>query len=70
VVDVAAPDAQAGIWTLGVRPATEELHVRRSVLAATAATDLDLTSVRPLTPSLEELYRRAVERFRSAAAAG
>jgi hypothetical protein len=46
-----------------VKPASDETRVRRSVLAAASSTGLDLTSVRPLAPSLEEIYRRAVERI-------
>jgi ABC-2 type transport system ATP-binding protein len=62
VVDVAAPRRSQDPWILGVRPAGDETRVRRSILAAAASTGLDLTSVRPLPPSLEEIYRRAVEK--------
>jgi ABC-2 type transport system ATP-binding protein len=62
VVEVTEPRRQGEPWVVGVRPAGDETRVRRSILAAAAATGLDLTSIRPLAPSLEEIYRRAVER--------
>jgi ABC-2 type transport system ATP-binding protein len=49
-------------WRLGVTPASDSARVRRAILAAASSTGLDLTSVRELPPSLEEIYRRAVER--------
>jgi ABC-2 type transport system ATP-binding protein len=61
VVEVATPSRPLDPWIVGVRPAGDETRVRRSILAAAASTGLDLTSVRPLPPSLEEIYRRAVE---------
>jgi ABC-2 type transport system ATP-binding protein len=62
VVDVAAPRRAIDPWTVSVRPAAEETRIRRSILAAAASTGLDLTSVRAVAPSLEEIYRRAVEK--------
>jgi ABC-2 type transport system ATP-binding protein len=62
VVEVTAPRRSADPWVVGVRPAADETRVRRSILAAAASTGLDLTSVRPVAPSLEEIYRRAVEK--------
>jgi hypothetical protein len=62
VTDVRAPRRVSEPWVLTVSPAGEETRVRRAVLAAAAATGLDLTSVRSVAPSLEEIYRRAVER--------
>jgi ABC-2 type transport system ATP-binding protein len=62
VVEVSAPKRTGEPWLIGVRPASEETRVRRAILAAATSTGLDLTSVRPLAPSLEEIYRRAVER--------
>ena len=62
VVEVKAPRRPAEPWLVGVRPAGDETRVRRSILAAAASTGLDLTSVRPVAPSLEEIYRRAVEK--------
>jgi ABC-2 type transport system ATP-binding protein len=63
VVEVTAPKRTGEPWLVGVRPASEETRVRRAILAAASSTGLDLTSVRPLAPSLEEIYRRAVERI-------
>ena len=62
VTDVAAPARPSDPWTVTVRPAAEDARVRRAILAAATSTGLDLTSVRAIAPSLEELYRRAVER--------
>jgi ABC-2 type transport system ATP-binding protein len=62
VREVQAPRRAGESWVLTVAPAGEETRVRRSVLAAAASTGLDLTSVRSVPPSLEEIYRRAVER--------
>jgi ABC-2 type transport system ATP-binding protein len=62
VVEVNEPRRQGEPWGVGVRPAADETRVRRSILAAASSTGLDLTSIRPLAPSLEEIYRRAVER--------
>ena len=62
VVEVKAPRRPADPWLVGVRPADDETRVRRLILAAAASTGLDLTSVRPIAPSLEEIYRRAVEK--------
>jgi ABC-2 type transport system ATP-binding protein len=62
VVEVTQPRRAADPWLIGVRPTSEETRVRRAILAAASSSGLDLTSVRPLAPSLEEIYRRAVER--------
>lgn len=62
VIDVTAPKGSGGHWVVGVRPVEQETQVRRAILAAASANGLDLTSVRSLAPSLEEIYRRAVER--------
>jgi ABC-2 type transport system ATP-binding protein len=62
VSGVAEPKRSTDPWTLTVRPAADDVRVRRSVLAAASSTGLDLTSVRAVPPSLEEIYRRAVER--------
>ena len=62
VVDVRMPTRSFDPWVVGVKPASDETRVRRAILAAASTTGLDLTSVRPLAPSLEEIYRRAVER--------
>jgi ABC-2 type transport system ATP-binding protein len=62
VVEVAAPSGHDHVWLASVSPAGEATRVRRAILAAAAATGLDLTSVRSVPPSLDEIYRRAVER--------
>ena len=62
VTEVVAPRRTGDGWLLSVTPASDETRVRRAVLAAAGATGLDLTSVRSVAPSLEEIYRRAVER--------
>ncbi len=62
VTAVAAPTRTNPAWSMAVKPAADETRVRRSILAAAASTSLDLTSVRSVAPSLEEIYRRAVEK--------
>jgi hypothetical protein len=62
VAAVTAPRRGNPAWSVEVRPAADETRVRRSILAAASSTGLDLTSVRSVPPSLEDLYRRAVER--------
>jgi ABC-2 type transport system ATP-binding protein len=62
VVDVSAPERPDGPWVAAVSPIGDETRVRRAILAAAASTGLDLTSVRSVPPSLDEIYRRAVER--------
>jgi len=59
---VKAPSRPIDPWVVDVKPATEDTRVRREILAAAAANGFDLTSVRPVPPSLEDIYRRAVER--------
>ncbi len=49
-------------WNVTVKPASDDARVRRAILAAATSTGLDLTSVRPIEPALEDIYRRAVER--------
>jgi ABC-2 type transport system ATP-binding protein len=62
VTAVSAPRRSIDPWTLTVTPAADSARVRRAILAAASSTGLDLTSVRELPPSLEDIYRRAVER--------
>ena len=59
---VTAPRRSHPAWSISVKPASEGTRVRRAVIAAAASTGLDLTSIRSLEPSLEDIYRRAVER--------
>ena len=62
VTSVVAPRRASEPWSVTVKPAGDSTRVRRSILAAASSTGLDLTSVRELPPSLEDIYRRAVER--------
>ena len=61
VTAVTPPRRPGDPWIAEVQPIGDETRVRRSILAAAASTGLDLTSVRSVAPSLEEIYRRAVE---------
>jgi ABC-2 type transport system ATP-binding protein len=49
-------------WTLTVAPGSDPIAVRTGILAAVAAEGLPLASIRAVTPSLEDIYRRAVAR--------
>ena len=51
-----------GSWRLIVRPATAEGGVRQQVLVAAVEQGLRLTAIRPLVPSLDDIYRSAVVR--------
>jgi len=62
VVRVRAPERRRAPWVVDVRPSSEDTAVRRAIVAASASNGLDLTSVRAVAPSLEDIYRRAVER--------
>ncbi|HET7030528.1 MAG TPA: ABC transporter ATP-binding protein [Candidatus Limnocylindrales bacterium] len=62
VSDVTAPAEPNRPWTVTVRPAADGIRVRRSILAAAMSLSLDLTSLSTVPPSLEDIYRRAVER--------
>jgi ABC-2 type transport system ATP-binding protein len=62
VTSVTPPRRPTEPWSLTVKPASDSARVRRAILAAASSTGLDLTSVRELPASLEDLYRRAVER--------
>jgi len=49
-------------WIVAVRPPSAEGRVRQAILALAAAEGLHLVSLRPIVPSLEEIYRHAVAR--------
>jgi ABC-2 type transport system ATP-binding protein len=49
-------------WSITIGSVDEMAAVRSAVLAAVAQHGLPLTSIRPIVPSLEEIYRRAVAR--------
>jgi len=62
VESVEAPVEERGLWHLVVRPASAEARVRREVLVAAVEHDLHLTAIRPIVPSLDDIYRAAVVR--------
>jgi hypothetical protein len=47
-------------WVLSMDRGTDPAVVRRAVLAVVAEHSLPLSSIRPIVPSLEDIYRRAV----------
>jgi ABC-2 type transport system ATP-binding protein len=49
-------------WIVSVRPPSAEGQVRQAILALAATEGLGLVSLRPIVPSLEEIYRQAVAR--------
>ena len=49
-------------WIVAVRPPSAEGRVRQAILALAASEGLGLVSLRPIVPSLEEIYRQAVAR--------
>jgi ABC-2 type transport system ATP-binding protein len=51
-----------GTWRVHVRPATAEGRVRQDILIAAVDQGLRLTAIRPIVPSLDEIYRSAIER--------
>ena len=62
VVAVDPPAARSDAWRLTVRPAAEEGSVRQAVLSAAVEHDLRLTALRPIVPSLDDIYRTALHR--------
>ncbi|MDQ3871823.1 MAG: ABC transporter ATP-binding protein [Chloroflexota bacterium] len=63
-------DSDTRLWSLRVRPPEAETRVRHAIVAKVAEAGLLLTSLRPIVPSLDEIYRRAVERAGLTAAVG
>jgi ABC-2 type transport system ATP-binding protein len=59
---VVRPESRSDLWRLTVRPASDEANVRQAILAAALEHDLHLTSLRPIVPSLDDIYRTALER--------
>lgn len=55
-----APKDRGGSWLLTVRPAGEEAQVRQAILVAAVEHGLHLTAIRPIVPSLDDIYRSAV----------
>jgi ABC-2 type transport system ATP-binding protein len=62
VESVETPGDRNGAWRVHVRPANVEGRVRQAILVAAVEQNLHLTSLRPVVPSLDEIYRVAVER--------
>ncbi len=60
VLSVAPGTKPTDPWTLTIRSPGEAAKVRSAVLAVVAEQGLPLTSIRPIEPSLEEIYRRAL----------
>lgn len=62
VESTTTPSHPNGSWLLAVRPATEESRVRQAILVAAVEHGLHLTTIRPIVPSLDDIYRSAVVR--------
>ncbi len=62
VESVEAPSHPGEGWRVHVRPADQEGRVRQDILVAAVAEGLHLTALRPIVPSLDDIYRVAVER--------
>ena len=59
---VVAPGDGSDSWQVIVRPPEVEGQVRQEILAVAVAQGLGLTALRPIVPSLDEIYRIAVKR--------
>jgi ABC-2 type transport system ATP-binding protein len=59
---VVPPGDAADAWQVIVRPAAAEGGVRQDILVAAVEHGLRLTSIRPIVPSLDDIYRVAVSR--------
>ncbi|HEX7950530.1 MAG TPA: ABC transporter ATP-binding protein [Candidatus Limnocylindrales bacterium] len=62
VTGVTQPAADGDAWQLVVRPASAEGQVRQDILVAAVEHKLRLTTLRPVVPSLDDIYRAAVLR--------
>ncbi len=62
VESVDPPDSGNGNWRIHVRPAAVEGRVRQDILVAAVQQGLGLTALRPIVPSLDDIYRTAIER--------
>jgi ABC-2 type transport system ATP-binding protein len=62
VESVDPPVDGSGTWRLTVRPASAEGRVRQDILVAAVEHGLRLTALRPIVPSLDDIYRTAVNR--------
>jgi ABC-2 type transport system ATP-binding protein len=62
VGSVEPPANAKGSWRVHVRPPEEEGRVRQDILVTAVRHDLRLTALRPVVPSLDDIYRTAVNR--------
>jgi ABC-2 type transport system ATP-binding protein len=62
VESVEEPADGHGTWRVHVRPAELEGEVRQAILVAAVENGLRLTALRLVVPSLDDIYRTAVER--------
>jgi ABC-2 type transport system ATP-binding protein len=62
VTAVTRPDRDGEPWQVAVRPAEAEGRVRQEILVAAVEHGLRLTTLRPVVPSLDDIYRAAVVR--------
>ena len=62
VTDVMSPARDGEPWVVVVRPAAGEARVRQEILVAAVEHHLRLTTLRPVVPSLDDIYRTAVRR--------
>ena len=62
VESVEPPSEGTATWRLHVRPPEAEGRVRQEILVAAVEHGLRLTSLRPVVPSLDDIYRVAVNR--------
>jgi len=62
VTDVTAPARDGDPWQVAVRPGDAEGRVRQEILVAAVEHSLRLTTLRPVVPSLDDIYRAAVMR--------
>ena len=62
VTAVRAPAPRSDAWRLTVKPANEEPAVRQAVLVAAVEHGLHLNALRPIVPSLDDIYRTALQR--------
>jgi ABC-2 type transport system ATP-binding protein len=62
VTDVTPPARPGDPWQVVVRPPSAEGQVRQDILVAAVEHGLRLTTLRPVVPSLDDIYRTAVMR--------
>jgi ABC-2 type transport system ATP-binding protein len=62
VESVEPPATARDSWRVHVRPADHEARVRQDILKAAVDAGLHLTALRPVVPSLDDIYRTALER--------